>query len=60
MSLLPLYLEKMQRSAKERQNKPGFLSWGGCNHQGYWKCPSPPGILYEKDVMATQECPHDV
>ena len=29
------YLGKMQRSAKERQSKPSFLSWDDCNHQGY-------------------------
>ena len=35
MSLLPLYLGKMQRSAKERQSKPSFSLGVVVNHQGY-------------------------
>ena len=58
MSLLLLYLGKMRRSAKERQSKPGFLSWAGCNpvteNDPVMK------ILHEKDIMAIQECSHVV
>ena len=37
----------MQRSAKERQSKPGFPP------------PPPMKILHKRDLMAIQECPHN-
>ena len=47
------------KSAKERQSKPSFLSWGGLTIRVTKNGP-PMKILPEKDQMAIQECPHKV